>query len=824
MKRRFTPVILSCLLAFGALVGCSGNNEGPAKHIHTMVETPAKAGTCIEAGNIQYWHCDGCSKYFSDEAGTHEISQQEISTGYGPHAYAEVPKKDPTEQEDGWIAHLKCSLCNQLAKGTIENPVPCEQKDIVLPKLVYYTVSYMVEGEKVSSEKVLKGGNPASIPGAQTKAKDAQYTYTWDDWYVGSDKFTAAAVINADTTVEGKFTKTANVYYITFKQDGHEDVKEDFSVEDRTVTEPAIDPEAGYTKVWSSYDLDKYEDQTCTVVKTAKTDTPYKVKHLVQKADFTGYDLRETEDKTGTTGTDTAAAAKSYPGINEAKSFEQAAIAGDGSTVIEIYYDRPDCKPLNKVISFEDGKMPEGLEVAGADTSIDETVATEGTKSLKAELKGTATFKFSFEWMKAMFANVGVDSILFDIKASADIGASNNSNLYAKKGGSWVAIDAGPKNIGGNGPRTLWKTYAFTKTLFEGFVEGDIMLAVHNGSDKTIWIDNLRAGVKEQPATNISFESHSVWQNDNKFKIMNVDNNNSYAPSAYVVSEQQASSGLSVSLSNDYASEGNTSVHITTTTADKVSFYVSEAMYDAADNGILFDMYMPSTGTAFHLHPQYVAGTDQVLSPSEYIGPNQWITFKVRKEQIVNNSFMLFRTCNNATIHDVYVDNIRLDTPNMDFENNVVYENGNIRGASFKYGGKYFVSGDQMAPKNGLDIYTNGLMQVSISGDRATKGMKSLKITSTRANDGLYISKRVYDMLPDAGIKFDMFVTGSQINFNSIASGVSNPIAHAYTADLDQWKEITIPKAAIAAHGQGYIIFCYAQAGATTYIDNVRAA
>ena len=42
---------------------------------HTnLVKTEAKAATHMTEGNIEYWYCDGCDKYFSDEAGTKEIA------------------------------------------------------------------------------------------------------------------------------------------------------------------------------------------------------------------------------------------------------------------------------------------------------------------------------------------------------------------------------------------------------------------------------------------------------------------------------------------------------------------------------------------------------------------------------------------------------------------------------------------------------------------------------------------------------------------------------------------------------------------------------
>ena len=74
---------------------------------------------------------------------------------------------------------------------------------------------------------------------------------------------------------------------------------------------------------------------------TPNTDTKYTVKHYLQMLDKTqGYYLKETENNlTGTTGTLTNAQAKTYPGFT-AQSFDQKEIAGDGSTVIEIYYNR----------------------------------------------------------------------------------------------------------------------------------------------------------------------------------------------------------------------------------------------------------------------------------------------------------------------------------------------------------------------------------------------------------------------------------------------------------------------------------------------------
>lgn len=73
---------------------------------------------------------------------------------------------------------------------------------------------------------------------------------------------------------------------------------------------------------------------------TVNTDTKYTVNHYQQNLDDNDYKLFETEsDKTGTTGEQTTATAKNYEGFT-AKLVEQKTIAADGSTVVDIYYDR----------------------------------------------------------------------------------------------------------------------------------------------------------------------------------------------------------------------------------------------------------------------------------------------------------------------------------------------------------------------------------------------------------------------------------------------------------------------------------------------------
>ena len=72
---------------------------------------------------------------------------------------------------------------------------------------------------------------------------------------------------------------------------------------------------------------------------TANTNTAYTVEHWQQNVERTDYVKVDTDEKTGTTGAETVAVAKTYTGFT-AQSFNQVAIAADGGTVVKIYYNR----------------------------------------------------------------------------------------------------------------------------------------------------------------------------------------------------------------------------------------------------------------------------------------------------------------------------------------------------------------------------------------------------------------------------------------------------------------------------------------------------
>ena len=79
------------------------------QHQHQLTHVPAKAPTTSEAGNIEYWYCPVCGKYFADANGDHEITQAETvipkrqSSGGGSGGSSSYPITVPSKTENGTV-------------------------------------------------------------------------------------------------------------------------------------------------------------------------------------------------------------------------------------------------------------------------------------------------------------------------------------------------------------------------------------------------------------------------------------------------------------------------------------------------------------------------------------------------------------------------------------------------------------------------------------------------------------------------------------------------------------------------------------------------
>ena len=80
---------------------------------HQLSKTEGKAATCTEAGNTEYWNCNICGKYFSDEAGRQEISLADTVIPATGHQLSKTDSKAATCTEAGNIEYWNCSVCGK---------------------------------------------------------------------------------------------------------------------------------------------------------------------------------------------------------------------------------------------------------------------------------------------------------------------------------------------------------------------------------------------------------------------------------------------------------------------------------------------------------------------------------------------------------------------------------------------------------------------------------------------------------------------------------------------------------------------------------------
>ncbi|MCR5543032.1 MAG: Ig-like domain-containing protein, partial [Eubacterium sp.] len=99
---------------------------------HVMSHTPAKTVTCSEDGNVEYWYCSGCKKYYTNEAGTVEIDPKDIVIKALGHDW-----NDPTyvwsKDNEHFICTAEKKCINNTEEGcTITETVTIDKDDMVV--------------------------------------------------------------------------------------------------------------------------------------------------------------------------------------------------------------------------------------------------------------------------------------------------------------------------------------------------------------------------------------------------------------------------------------------------------------------------------------------------------------------------------------------------------------------------------------------------------------------------------------------------------------------------------------------------------------------
>ena len=234
-----------------------------------------------------------------------------------------------------------------------------------------------------------------------------------------------------------------------------------------TVAEAATAP--GYTfSGWSRNDFTMpAENVTITGSFTANSNTEYTVRHHFQNILDDAYDADTamlSETLSGTTDTLTAAAAKTVAGFT-AQSFQQKNIAGDGSTVVDIYYNRNSYGVSYRYLNTPAGasELPAGASYRfGAAVTVAEAATAPG-------------YTFS-GWSTGDFTMPAQDvEITGSFTANGDTAYTVEHYQQNLAGDGYDLVEADTEHLTGETDTTATANpKAYTGFTFDGTVEGTV--------------------------------------------------------------------------------------------------------------------------------------------------------------------------------------------------------------------------------------------------------------------------------------------------------------------------------------------------------------
>ena len=161
----------------------------------------------------------------------------------------------------------------------------------------------------------------------------------------GTDDITKSIAVPEGSTSVNVYAIIKEGYWVTFDSNGGSAIDSQFVFDKISLNDQTTPTKPGYK-------FDGWYNGTEKVENDATISSPmtltahwipkqvsYTVIHWWENADDNGYSFHESETKTGLTGTEVNAAAKSYEGFT-AQPVTKKTIKGDGSTIVSVYYKR----------------------------------------------------------------------------------------------------------------------------------------------------------------------------------------------------------------------------------------------------------------------------------------------------------------------------------------------------------------------------------------------------------------------------------------------------------------------------------------------------
>lgn len=201
------------------------------------------------------------------------------------------------------------------------------------------SVCYTAEGE---AETAVSSSDLEAAENTVNLMLDAEsHVVGWST--VPNDGKATTVTFAKDKIVTMVYPVIESGFWVKFDTDGGSYVQSVFCEPGKTLTLSQVPTRSGYTFDGWYIDGQKVTSVSAKATVTAhwkaNSETEYTVIHWQENADDNEYSSKDIEKKTGATDSTTNAKAKSYTGFT-AQAITQKTIAGDGSTIVNVYYKR----------------------------------------------------------------------------------------------------------------------------------------------------------------------------------------------------------------------------------------------------------------------------------------------------------------------------------------------------------------------------------------------------------------------------------------------------------------------------------------------------
>jgi len=113
-----------------------GSNSSSTACTHQLTKIDAVAAACEEDGNITYWHCEKCGKYYADANAVREIKLEDTIVNATGHTIVIDEAVPATYEKTGLTEGKHCSACSKVIVP--QETVPMLQKN-------EYSITYHVD-------------------------------------------------------------------------------------------------------------------------------------------------------------------------------------------------------------------------------------------------------------------------------------------------------------------------------------------------------------------------------------------------------------------------------------------------------------------------------------------------------------------------------------------------------------------------------------------------------------------------------------------------------------------------------------------------------